>query len=180
MPFSFSDFQKFLWESDLDGTTSSSSNIPTHNEMAMQLLQLVTNLAIANRRIQLFIVPNDMYWPWNDEAQAHRQIFNAESNGNWTKDKSALVLPREPKMVKENPEEVSGDELVDDKPEALEPRGLFSVYNYGLVIEQIVQVQLAIEKSQEAALVNSNYEKIRDDSKMWAIVSSPQYRLWMF
>ncbi|KAH7407396.1 hypothetical protein BKA64DRAFT_705803 [Cadophora sp. MPI-SDFR-AT-0126] len=51
--FDFSDFQKFLFETDFD----------------------------ANRRLQYFVVPKDMYWPWKDEAEAHRQLFNAESNG---------------------------------------------------------------------------------------------------
>ena len=61
-----------------------------------------------------------MYWPWPDEAQAHRQLFNAETNDIWNKDKSPLAMPREPKMAVEDTKEVLSDELADGKPQGLE------------------------------------------------------------
>ena len=184
---SFADFHKFLWENELDGTTSSFNNTSTHYGMAQQLLHLLTNLRSANRNIQWFVVPNDMYWPWLDETQAHRQLFNAETNDIWKQDKSPLAMPREPqidvedleegssdKLANGKPqdlEEVTGDELADDISQGLDPRGLFSVYSYRLITRQLSQAQIALEKSTEASLVNKNYEKFRDDSKMWPMAS---------
>ncbi|KAK0117140.1 hypothetical protein ONS96_012974 [Cadophora gregata f. sp. sojae] len=136
----FLDFQKLFWVLDLD----------------------------ANRRFQLFVIPDEMYHPWTDESRAIRQISNAETNPHFMENKPALAVPREPKMIEKNLEEAFGDEPTGDKPKTRD-LGLFSVYSYKLVTEQILQTQLAIEKSQQAAVVNRSFEKIRDQPKYWAI-----------
>ncbi|KAH7357017.1 hypothetical protein BKA65DRAFT_219435 [Rhexocercosporidium sp. MPI-PUGE-AT-0058] len=123
------------------------STAPTGDE-STRLPELPTDLLIAAWKfLQLWAVPDDMYWPWDyaGEGQAWQIVHNAEANAIWNARKSPCVYPG------------VGNE------------GLFSVYN-GVVLKRAVeQSQQAVEQSRAAAMIDSNYEGAQTDVKMWSI-----------